>query len=72
MGMIVLNSRGIMNRFSEGDLELLVSLASVAAMRIRNLRLAEESAKQERMEEELRLARRIHAALGATGARRQI
>lgn len=63
MGMIVLNSRGIMNRFSEGDLELLVSLASVATMRLRNLKLAEEAASRQRMEEELKLARRIQVAL---------
>ena len=59
LGMIVLTSRLQTRQFTEEDLELLVSLASVAALRIRNVELAEEAAERRRLEEELALARRI-------------
>ncbi len=63
LGMIALSSRAHVHRFSEGDLELLTSLAAVAALRIRNVELAEEAAERRRLEEELALARRIQVAL---------
>lgn len=63
LGMIVLGSTFTVRRFNEEDMQLLVSLASVAAMRIRNLRLAEESAERKRLEREVRLAREIQMAL---------
>jgi serine phosphatase RsbU (regulator of sigma subunit) len=63
LGMIALNSREGVGRFSEEDRDLLASLASVAALRIRNATLAEDAAKQRRLEEELALARRIQVAL---------
>jgi sigma-B regulation protein RsbU (phosphoserine phosphatase) len=44
-------------------MELLVSLASVAALRIRNVALAEEAAERRRLEEELKLARQIQVGL---------
>jgi sigma-B regulation protein RsbU (phosphoserine phosphatase) len=59
LGMIVLTSRLQARQFTEEDLELLVSLAAVAALRIRNVALAEEAAERRRLEEELALARRI-------------
>jgi sigma-B regulation protein RsbU (phosphoserine phosphatase) len=59
LGMIVLTSRLYTRQFTEEDLELLVSLASVAALRIRNVALTEEAAERRRLEEELALARRI-------------
>jgi phosphoserine phosphatase RsbU/P len=59
LGMIVLTSRLQTKQFSEEDVELLVSIASVAALRIRNMALAEEAAERQRFEEELALARRI-------------
>jgi phosphoserine phosphatase RsbU/P len=62
LGMIVLTSRVQTRQFTEEDLELLVSLASVAALRIRNVALAEEAAERRRLEEELALARRIQVA----------
>jgi phosphoserine phosphatase RsbU/P len=62
LGMIVLTSRLHTRQFSEEDLELLVSLASVAALRIRNVALTEEAAERRRLEEELALARRIQVA----------
>lgn len=63
LGMIVLASRLSVRQFNEEDLELLVSLASVAALRIGNALLAEEAAERQRFEEELKLARSIQVAL---------
>lgn len=63
LGMIVLSSRAHVKLFAEDDMELLVSLASVAALRIRNVALAEEAAERRRLEKELALARRIQERL---------
>ncbi len=63
LGMIVLGSTRGVRAYEESDMELLVSLASVAAMRIANVRLAEEAAERKRMEQELALGRRIQVAL---------
>ncbi len=61
--MIALSSRLQVRQFDEEDLELLVSLASVAALHVRNVALAEEAAERRRMTEELALARRIQVGL---------
>ena len=63
LGIIVLNSRVQVRQFSEADMDLLTSLASVAALRIRNVALAEEAAERRELERELELARRIQVAL---------
>lgn len=63
LGMIVLASKATVRQFSEEDLELLVSLASVAALRIRDVAAAEEAALRRRLEDEIALARRIQVAL---------
>ncbi|MFY9823291.1 MAG: SpoIIE family protein phosphatase [Thermoanaerobaculia bacterium] len=63
MGMIVLESRLQVRQFAEEDLELLVSLAAVAALHLRNLKLVLEAEERRRLEEELALARRIQVAL---------
>lgn len=63
LGMIALNSRLHVRQFSEEDMELLTSLASIAAMRIRNVALTEEALERRRFEEELALARRIQVGL---------
>ncbi len=63
LGMIVMSSRWAVRQFTEEDLALLVSLACVATLRLRNLALAEEAAQRRRLEEELSLARRIQKAL---------
>lgn len=62
-GMIALNSRTHVRCFSEEDMEELVSLASVAALRIRNIALAEEAAQRRLLEKELAVARQIQMAL---------
>ena len=63
LGMIVLGAGLNTRPFTEGDMELLVSLASAAALRIRNAALAEEAMEHQRLEEELTLARSIQVAL---------
>lgn len=63
LGMIALYSRIHVRRFSEDDLQLLVSLASAAALRIRNIDLVEAAAEQRVLERELALARDIQAAM---------
>lgn len=63
LGMIVLYSNLQTRTFDEEDLELLASIASVSAMRIRNLALVEQAAEQERLESELTMARRIQESL---------
>lgn len=63
LGMIALNSRVHKRQFDEDDMELLVTLASVAALRIRNVALAEEAAERRHLEEELKLARQIQVGL---------
>ena len=63
LGMIALSSRLHRRQFTEADMELLVSLAAVAALRIRNVALAKEAAERRLLEEELRLARQIQLAL---------
>jgi sigma-B regulation protein RsbU (phosphoserine phosphatase) len=56
LGMIALYSRASVRQFSQQDLDLLVSLASAAALRVRNVELAEEAAARRVMEHELSLA----------------
>ncbi len=63
LGLIVLGSTRGARAFDEDDMELLVSMASVAAMRISNVRLAEEAAERRVMEKEVALGRRIQMAL---------
>lgn len=63
VGMIVLATRVTLRQYSEDDAQLLVTLGSVAAMRLRNIALAEEAAERRRLESEVALARRIQVAL---------
>jgi len=63
LGMIVLHSRARVRQFSEEDLELLVSLAAAAALRIRNIALAEEVAERRLFERELALASEIQTGM---------
>lgn len=63
LGMIALNSRLHRYQFTETDMELLTSLGAVAALRLRNLALAEEAAERRRLEREVELARAIQIGL---------
>ncbi|MFN7988466.1 MAG: SpoIIE family protein phosphatase [Thermoanaerobaculia bacterium] len=63
LGMIVVGAALGARTFRDEDLELLVSLASVAALRIRNVRLVAEAMERQKLEQEVRLARQIQVAL---------
>lgn len=63
LGMIALNSRLHRHQFTEQDMELLTSVAAAAALRVRNLALAEEAAERRRLEHEVALARQIQISL---------
>ena len=63
VGMVAIYSRASVRRFSEEDLELLVSLASAAALRLRNVALAEEAAARRVQDRELALAHDIQMAM---------
>jgi serine phosphatase RsbU (regulator of sigma subunit) len=63
LGMIALYARARVHRCSEDDLDLLVSLASAAALRVRNLALAERELQRLTMERELALARQLQMSL---------
>ncbi|HKW00155.1 MAG TPA: SpoIIE family protein phosphatase [Vicinamibacterales bacterium] len=63
LGLIALCSRASVRRFSENDLELLVSLASAAALRVRNVALAEESAARKVFEHELSIAHDLQMSM---------
>jgi len=63
LGFMALSSNAALRQFNDDDLDLLVTLASVAAMRIRNVALAEEAAERQRLEWELNQARRIQVGL---------
>lgn len=63
MGMIVLHSRGRERHFSEEDMPLLASLGAAAALRIKNLSLAEEAAERRLLERELSLAHDIQMGM---------
>ena len=65
LGMIVLTSGRREGIYTEEDLSLLVSLASVAALRLQNVELARDAFERRRLEKELALARRIQVALHA-------
>jgi serine phosphatase RsbU (regulator of sigma subunit) len=56
LGLIVLSSRAGVRQFTQHDLDLLVSLASAAALRVRNVALAEEAAERRVLEHELAIA----------------
>ena len=63
LGMIALYSSVHVRRFSEQDVELLASLASIAALRIRNIALAEAAAARQVIDHELALAREIQTGM---------
>jgi serine phosphatase RsbU (regulator of sigma subunit) len=62
-GMIYVDNPFHINRFTERHLQLLALIASVAAIRIENVRLLEGQEEQKRMENELALAGEIQLRL---------
>ena len=63
LGMIVLHSRAQLRHFDEQDLELLVSLASAATLRLRTLAAADEAARRQVLDKELALAHDIQMGM---------
>lgn len=63
LGMIVLSAKSRPRPFSEDELELLVALASAAALRIRNIALMEEAARRRLLDKELELAHAIQMSM---------
>ena len=59
VGMVAVYSRAQVRRFGEEDLELLVSLASAAAVRIRSIATADEAAARQVRDREQTLAHEI-------------
>lgn len=66
LGLIAMSSRIKVREFSRHDLELLSSLASVAALRLKNISHAAEAADRRKLEAEITLARSIQEALMPT------
>jgi serine phosphatase RsbU (regulator of sigma subunit) len=63
IGMIVLSARRRLQPFVEADMEMLAALAAAAALRMRNLALAEETARRRLLDKELDLAADIQTAM---------
>jgi phosphoserine phosphatase RsbU/P len=63
LGMIALFSRASVRKFADPDLEMLMSLASAAALRVRNVELAESAAARRVLERELALAHDMQMAM---------
>lgn len=63
IGMIYVDNPYATNRFTEDELLVLTTLASVAAIKIENARLIEERIEKKRMEEELKVASEIQLRL---------
>jgi serine phosphatase RsbU (regulator of sigma subunit) len=63
LGMVVLSAKGRAHPFQEDDLELLVALASAAALRLRNIELAEDRSRRLLLDRELELAHDIQMAM---------
>lgn len=63
LGLIALCSRASVRQFSDQDLDMLMSLASAAALRVRNVALAEEAAARKVLEHELAIAHDIQMAM---------
>lgn len=63
IGLIALSSSLAVRQFSQQDLDMLESLASAGALRVRNVALAEEAAERRVLERELALAHDIQMSM---------
>lgn len=63
LGLITLCSRIAVRRFEQPDLDMLVSIASAVALRVRNVALADELAARRVVEHELALAHDVQMAM---------
>ena len=63
IGLVYVDSLQHAHSFTEDDLRVLTALANVAAAKIENVRLLEESMEKRRMEEDMRMAAEIQNGL---------
>lgn len=63
LGLITLCSRIAVRRFAQPDLDMLVSIASAVALRVRNVALADELAERRVVEHELALAHDVQMSM---------
>ena len=63
IGLVYVDSLQHSHAFTEDDLRVLTALANVAAAKIENVRLLEESMEKRRMEEDMRMAAEIQNGL---------
>ncbi len=63
IGLVYVDSLQHAHSFDEDDLRVLTALANVAAAKIENVRLLEESLEKRRMEEDMRIAAEIQTGL---------
>jgi serine phosphatase RsbU (regulator of sigma subunit) len=63
IGLVYVDSIQHAHAFTEDDLRVLTALANVAAAKIENVRLLEESLEKRRMEEDMRMAAEIQTGL---------
>jgi len=68
IGLVYVDSLQHSHSFGEDDLRVLTALANVAAAKIENVRLLEESLEKRRMEEDMRMAAEIQTGLLPRGA----
>jgi serine phosphatase RsbU (regulator of sigma subunit)/pSer/pThr/pTyr-binding forkhead associated (FHA) protein len=68
IGLVYVDSLQQSHSFGEDDLRVLTALANVAAAKIENVRLLEESLEKRRMEEDMRMAAEIQTGLLPRGA----
>ena len=68
IGVVYLDAHQRLHSFSEEDLRLLTPLANVAAAKIENVRLLEESVERRLLEEDMRVAAEIQQNLLPRGA----
>jgi serine phosphatase RsbU (regulator of sigma subunit)/pSer/pThr/pTyr-binding forkhead associated (FHA) protein len=70
IGLVYVDSIQHAHSFTEDDLRVLTALANVAAAKIENVRLLEESLEKRRMEEDMRMAAEIQTGLLPSSAPR--
>ncbi len=68
IGVVYLDAHQRLHSFNEEDLRLLTTLANVAAAKIENARLLEESLERRRLEDDMRVAAEIQQSLLPRGA----
>jgi len=68
IGLVYLDTRTHTSSFSEDDLQIVTALANVAAAKIENVRLLEESLEKRRLEQDMKMAAEIQKGLLPDGA----